>query len=416
MEHLTSTHDVTPDTTSGRERPTQAAEPHTNLRVAPKRPELTRIADSLEDEYQIGFHRDHPRSYRRYVHLRSQEIFDRLHTLYRRMFNAHWQHFRRLVEAFELPVTFTSHLSYASACYISSWFWDLYVSNRRSVEKLSASAFIQHFHTPQAFAFEQYDAFLTHLNSVIRPTHIQLSLEDTLYIPLICRTYNWESQNPFGITNFTMNEDLVHGILELMEHRNSSWKVDSLSHDTLGRPMWLLDWRKNQAYTWFPEEGNFTREDLIAAHILGIPCSPRLGPRDFDDWQFFPGGALPANHENLEYQRSTNRNFYGAAEYRTIVTDRYTFPDFTQLGAHPGSKRATTEPKRRSGSGGSSQTEAPMEVAPPEGQEATQQTRERPFQAHRFKIIDWCYYGRVILDCNTQKQNAALRSFVFKKD
>lgn len=92
-----------------------------------------------------------------------------------------------------------------------------------------------------------------------------------------------------------------------------------LPHETLGRPFWLLDWRLNQAYAWFPLEGHFSKEDLIAAQILGIPCTPRLSPCEVDDWQFFAGNALPAQLNVANYKRATPRRFYGAAEYHTIA-------------------------------------------------------------------------------------------------
>nr|DAF42461.1 TPA_exp: coat protein [Cinnamomum chago deltapartitivirus 1] len=383
--------------------------PPAALSVASKRPELTRIADSLEDEYQIGFHRDRPRAYRRYVTLRRAELFERLHTLYVRQFNAHWQHFKRLVESFELEDGYTQHLHYAAACYLSCWFWDLYISNRESTRKISYTAFSQHYHTQQAFTFERFDPFLVHLNSVIRPTHIQFALEDTIYIPLIAETINWNSRNPFNIPGFTMNESLVQGLLDLMGHKNSEWKLESLSHDTLGRPMWLLDWRSNRAYAWFPEESNFTKEDLIAAHILGIPCSPRLGARDVDDWQIFPGGALPRDINLNELVRATPRRFFGSAEYRTISTSLWDIPMMVRDASAPsGSKRATLERGATpSGSSGAS-------LAAPTDDTVQAPEPPQPVRVYRFQIIDWVYTGRVILEVNPQKQNQALRSFIFK--
>lgn len=41
-------------------------------------------------------------------------------------------------------------------------------------------------------------------------------------------------------------------------------------------------------------EGNFNLEDVTLAYILGVACTPNMGPRDPDDWQFF-GGKVPAD-------------------------------------------------------------------------------------------------------------------------
>lgn len=64
--------------------------------------------------------------------------------------------------------------------------------------------------------------------------------------------------------------------------------------DTLGRPFWLFDWHANNTCcAWFPAEGNFSMEDITLGYILGVACTPRLGPRDVDDWQIFPDGIVP---------------------------------------------------------------------------------------------------------------------------
>jgi len=415
--------DTVPDTvkaTPTDERSIATDRPNAALKHGTSRPELTRIADSLEDEYQIGHVRDHPRLYRRYVILRSTQIFERLTILYRRQFNANWQLFRRTVEAFELPPNTQDPLLYAARCYVSGWFWDLYVSNRKCVEKLSHTALAQHYNTQIFHSCDRYDPLLQHLNSIIRPTHIQNALEDSLYLPLIDQTINFNvNDNPFNITNFMMNETLVQGLQDVMDQKNNAWTLFNLSDNTMGRPMWLLDWRNNQGYAWFPSEGNYSREDLVAAQILGIPCSPRLGPRDFDDWQIFPGGTLPATIDLTTLQRITPRHFYGAAEYRTISTGQWTIP--IQTGTTTREITEDTRGKRpRSEGQASEEVESHMSLTPPgfDTQRAQSRTIQVPSYTtvYRYQIIDWTYHARVVLGINEQKQNQALRSFLFPKN
>lgn len=141
-----------------------------------------------------------------------------------------------------------------------------------------------------------------------------------------------------------------------------------LPHETLGRPFWLLDWRLNQAYAWFPLEGHFSKEDLIAAQILGIPCTPRLSPCEVDDWQFFAGNALPAQLNVANYKRATPRRFYGAAEYHTIAHWQWLVPQAIIEGcAHAGSKRPQPEPS--SSSGGTGHMEITPAVEPQQQQQ-----------------------------------------------
>ncbi|KAI4322749.1 hypothetical protein L6164_022415 [Bauhinia variegata] len=66
------------------------------LKTASMPSELTHIANFLEDEHQIGFHRDHPPNHGRYAALNCNQLFEALHRLYLDSFNAHWPHFRSL--------------------------------------------------------------------------------------------------------------------------------------------------------------------------------------------------------------------------------------------------------------------------------------------------------------------------------
>ncbi|QED42873.1 ORF1 [Dactylorhiza cryptic virus 1] len=373
---------------------------------------LTRIADSLEDEYDIGFHRDKARKHRRYATLRSDQIFERLVTLYYRQFLAHWQIFRRLVESFALPANVENHATHAAIVYISAWFWDLYVSNRKCVEKISSTAFTQHYSVPQTYTDERYDPFLQHLNSVIRPTHIQNATEDAIYIPLLATAVNFEDEeNPFRINRFLMNDELKAGLISIMELKNNPWVLYPLTGDTLGRPMWLFDWRLNRAYAWFPSEGNFSREDLVAAHILGIPCTPRLGPRDVDDWQFFPGNVRPLQLNPADYQRIQPRRFYGSAEYDTIAVDSITVPEAT---APPPPRNNPRQKRKTAADTQTSKAPATTGVEPSDADSSeSHQVVEATRRIHRFQLTTWCYHARVVLDQKKQMINSAFRNFLF---
>ncbi|TYG39187.1 hypothetical protein ES288_D13G284400v1 [Gossypium darwinii] len=223
----------------------QIAPPPAIPNQASNRTDLARIADSLEDEYHIGFTRHRPRCHRRYPVLQSNELFNRLCVLYFNHFRATYRSFKSTIEAFDVPAE-----------------------------------------APQVTTQLQYAV-------------------DAISPP---------SSGIYTIARFIMNDALVQGLLDCMDAKNSKWRTVPLPHETLGRPFWLLDWRLNQAYAWFPLEGHFSKEDLIAAQILGIPCTPRLSPCEVDDWQFFAGNALPAQLNVANYKRATPRRFYGAAE------------------------------------------------------------------------------------------------------
>ncbi|MFQ6671187.1 hypothetical protein Gotur_035787 [Gossypium turneri] len=264
---------------------------------ASNRTDLARIADSLEDEYHIGFTRHRPRCHRRYTVLRSNELFNRLCVLYFNHFRATYRSFKSTIEAFDVPAEAPQG------------------TTQLQLNKLSHTTLLRYYSVERDYSQDRHDPFVHHLLSVIKPTHLFGSLEDVLFIPLICNNVNFNNAaNPFSIARFIMNDALVQGLLDCMDAKNSKWRTVPLPHETLGRPFWLLDWRLNQAYAWFPQEGHFSKEDLIAAQILGIPCTPRLGPCKVDDWQFFAGNALPAQLNVANYKRATPRRFYGAAE------------------------------------------------------------------------------------------------------
>nr|DAD54822.1 TPA_asm: coat protein [Quinoa-associated deltapartitivirus 1] len=411
VTNLTSQSELTPDAR------VSATDTHViaPMKTMIKRSELSIIADYLEDEYDIGAHRDRPRMYRRYATLRLQELFTVLATLYSRQFQASWPLFKRLTDAHyqQAPGGVTPHM-YAALSYISCWIWDTYVTLRASVMKISSTAFNQYYHTETIFEFGRYDPFLQQLNALIRPSHVQLELEDTLFIPLFPPAYWNEIDNPWRLNSFNKSVDYVQGLIEIMENKNNNWEIIPFVSDTLGRPTWLLDWHQGSAYAWFPQEGNYTREDLIVPYILGIPLTPRLAPRDTDSWQSFPGGALPANIDVNDYERVDTRAFYGSAEYRTLQHQLHDITDLVQGFAQAGSKRprsssrANSSGQKGSTSGSTPEPQSSMELIPNEEDVPIE------YRYYRFRLIDWCNYARVIMRIRTQNVNRALRSILFR--
>ncbi|QED42861.1 ORF1 [Amaranthus cryptic virus 2] len=418
MENEQTVNNPTPQpvTTTSAPDPPIRAQPSSNPKPMTKRSDLTLIADHLEDEYDIGHHLDRPRNYRRYAVLRLNELYNALVGLYTKQFHAHWHMFKRLVDSHFTSTEAAPGWQHLARVYISHWIWDTYVTIRRSVIKTSATAFIQQFHQEVAPYFDRYDPFLQHVNSVIRPTHIQLSLEDTLYIPMYPDA-QWDAAhiaNPWSIPEYNLDEVLLLGAFEIMDQKSNNWELLPLTSDTLGRPMWLLDWNRDAAYAWFPEEGNYTREDLIAPYIIGIPITPRLAPRDVDAWQPFETGNLPNRINVLNYRRVDPRQFFGAAEYTTLQHERYDATPIIQayVGFQAASKKRKTPsalmpPPGPGGSSSSSVTleEEPMDEDPP--------INVQEFTYYRFRLITWCNCARVILRTTPQNVNRAFRSFLF---
>ncbi|KAE8660593.1 hypothetical protein F3Y22_tig00116951pilonHSYRG00466 [Hibiscus syriacus] len=304
---------------------------------APNRVDLARIADSLKEDCQIGFIRHQPR---------------------RR------QRFGQPTVASSIPLK--PSLSQLNLLR----------------EPLNYStAQLQHYSTEQSFAQDRYDPFLHHLLFVIKPTHLFGTTEDVIYIPLLSNINFDNFANPFGINKFMMNAALVQGLLDCMDDRKSKWRTVPLPHETLGRPFWLLDWKQDQAYAWNPQEGHFSKEDLISAQILGIPCTLRLGPE-----MLMTANILTADIIASNYNRVTTRCFYGAAEHQ---------PDPTTTSS-TGSRNMELTPVIDSHS-------QPQQSPP---------RPPRPASFYQYQLIDCCYHGLVVLELNVQTQEDALRSFL----
>lgn len=92
------------------------------------------------------------------------------------------------------------------------------------MNKLSHTTLLRYYSVERDYSQDRRDPFLHHLLSVIKPTHLFGSLEDVLFIPLICNNVNFNNAaNPFSIARFIMNDALVQGLLDCMDAKNSKW-------------------------------------------------------------------------------------------------------------------------------------------------------------------------------------------------
>ncbi|KAL4569665.1 hypothetical protein LXL04_025307 [Taraxacum kok-saghyz] len=298
----------------------------TNVRIIPPPEEwvdtMNKVTDFLSRKSQIT---DIRPSDIRYVKLQTQEMFDKLVDLYAEVFLTQWHHFRRSMLYFSLyfpPKTAVPPHIYAARCYISIWFIDLYYCNRLAVEKLSPVAFKERYQGELSLISHEYDTYLTLLNASIRPTLIQNASKNTRYIPIIADCIDVKNPNPFRIKNFTPKRFFFYAFTELMKIRNL-WNFSLISNDARGRPCWLFDWHSGKnACAWFPSKDNYDLGDVTLAYILGTACTPKLGVRDVDEWQYFADGIVPHDPNPSNYDRVAKRQFYGSYEVRVMEIDR----------------------------------------------------------------------------------------------
>ena len=291
---------------------------------------ISRASDYLQDSTRIGIDYTRAPKYRRYVDLRRNEMYSRLVTMYTQQFRVHWQQIKRTVEQYvsEIPHDVPQQ-EYCARVYVSAWFYDLYVSNREACKKLSDLAYTEHYRMDLVHKSTEYDAYLSYLNAQIRPTNLKLTHEDTLYIPRINQKINERATNDnyFTITNWEVNQPLLHYLIYVMKDRKLL-KMEALSETSTGRPSWLFDWHDDGlAYAWFPSEANYTFDDVTIAYILGVACTPKLAPRDYDEWQIMPGNIAPANPDYSQFQRARPLTYRGAVEIRVFERNITSVPD-----------------------------------------------------------------------------------------
>ncbi|QED42882.1 ORF1 [Panax cryptic virus 1] len=380
---------------------------------------LRRATDFLLDNIRIANFRSHYDKYRRYVTLQTTSMFGQLVTLYSSMFNSQWQHFRRLMDCFPPPQGVNPH-THAARIYVSTWFHDLYCTIREATRAISALAFNERYSQEEIAYSNEYDSYLSLLSASIKPTHIKLTSEDTLYIPLLADNINWNNlENPFGITSYIINLEAFYGITQIMKERKH-WNMQQVPTTTMGRPCWLFDWHdNNNVCAWFPRQDNYNDNDVTLAYIIGVACTPKLGPRDTDEWQFALNAQFP-NAQNLtDADRIRPRIFHGSYEVKTIESEAaYTLPHEicdaidNQIGAATQRRkvrrpRSTGTSLLTAGASGSS-TPAATETPTPTTEETEVEIVLPNFP--RYRIIDWCYYSRVILNFEWHTRTGALKT------
>ncbi|KAK7310663.1 hypothetical protein RJT34_08299 [Clitoria ternatea] len=346
---------------------------------------LKRATEYLIENSRIGLVRKNCGNYPILVNLNTQTIFDSLVNLYATVFTYQWRHFAPFMEAFtpEIADVGATPQVHAARCYISIWFMDLYSSIHESVKKVSCSALIGRYHKQLFRVSHEYDNYLSLLNASIKPTRIKNTPQEGLYIPIIATHADVTSPNPFGILNFNASVDLFFGLFNIIKGQNLM-KMTPLSTDPHGRPCWLFDWHEEKKVcAWFHPEGNFDYGDVTLNYILGIPCTPNLGPRDVDDWQLkhFSFRVTPDNVIVESLQRLTVRRFQGCYDVRTLEIDR----DYVS----PNAKKQRTEKEK-------SETEETDDSAPVDSDSVA-----------RFRLIDWTYYHRVVLNMEKETRTDA---------
>nr|AVV48359.1 putative coat protein [Pepper cryptic virus 1]QEO60281.1 putative coat protein [Pepper cryptic virus 1]QEO60283.1 putative coat protein [Pepper cryptic virus 1]QEO60285.1 putative coat protein [Pepper cryptic virus 1]BEU86401.1 putative coat protein [Pepper cryptic virus 1] len=391
------------------------------LQPAALQQDLTRSADYLLDNVRIGNHRQRYDKYRRYVLLRSSEIFTSLVAIYAHIFSSYWQHFRRFTDQFQAP-TGVQLPTFVARVYISTWLHDLYCSIREATRSISPLAFNERYSYELLPYSNEYDPFLAFLSMSIKPTHIQHTPENTLWIPILCENYDWDrneaNHNPFGITNFTLNSNLFYGLLAILKERKE-FKLSTLTTNTIGRPCWLFDWHDNvQVCAWFPREANFNSQDVTAAYIIGVACTPKLGPSDDDAWKYYASLNSVPTFTPTE-PRLTNRRSYGAYEVRTRETENnYFLPDSLLNIIEDFTATGTTQRRKiRRPSATSASTGAAIIIRDTPGTASTAPTSTTEIEVTfppviRTKIRDWYYHSRVILELEDNSRTAALRMFI----
>ncbi|CAI9275747.1 unnamed protein product [Lactuca saligna] len=311
---------------------------------------------------------------------------------------------------------------YAARCYISMWFIDLYVSIRKDVRKLPAGEFHERYQGKLFFFISrEYDNYLTLLNASIRPTHVKHAIDNARYIPIIADSIDVNNPSPFGINNFTRERDLFYGLTHIMK-TSRIWRFAPLFSDANGRPWWLFDWHfKDHVCSWFPCKDNYDPEDVTLAYILGTACTPNLGDRDVDEWQYFAEGVVPHGDPNPgSYDRVDERRFYGSYEVRTMEIDpefslaRMLAPILSQVDpniaatvAERGTTPTTTIKLRWEEQSSHPDIAITRNEEPQEGDQPMPLYKLVDQTTPRFRLIDWVYYCRVIRQMDNETRAIA---------
>lgn len=381
-----------------------------------QRSTLDRAAERLAINTRFAVNKVNYYSYRRYVVLERQTLFNNLVSLYEELFKSEWFRFRRFAEP---HFTGTDAYRSVAAVYVSVWFHDLYVTIRDSVRKLSSIAANEHYQHVEPMHMRQYDAFLTLLNAHIRPTLIVGTPEETLWLPFIREQPRWGTENPFGITGYNCNYSLARGLVSIMIDAKR-WRVEEISTINVGRPTWLFDWHNNKMYAWFKRDGNYTNEDVAIAYIIGGACTPNLGPRDVDDWQTWTNNTVPADIDLTTYDRVDASRWGGGFIVRTHNTRDL---EFTVKGTVPATPQFVkrTKKRKKSSTSPSSTNQDDTTVETGEIRASTRDkgkdlaTEYNSVDLHQFQIMDWTYHAELSVSPTVSSRTDAHKFLVLSE-
>nr|QXV86352.1 coat protein [Partitiviridae sp.] len=410
-----ATQDVTPTT----QKSSSAATIFTGL----DREQLITIAETLESENQIGSYADRPLPNDIVVLFRSTDIYRRLVSLYTNLFTTYWDTFKYAVAQLSTQEGVTRQQQLANV-YVTAWFYDLYVTNRESNRRISSEVYHNYYSQDVSYIAGRFDPFLQHLNTVIRPTRILNTMEDVVYYPIFSLNPTWQTpgDNIFNIPGAFINHPTLRHLLQIFEDPRNEFSTVPLNTNVYGRPGWLFDYRLGEAYAWFPMEENYTAVDLVGPHILGRPCSPRLGPCDIDDPQPYYRNSIAKDPYRMGYERKTERKFHGSAEYRTIETIKRVIDFKSILDPSDEDKKAFAKRVRskslavKTTQASSSGAAAVLDVDLAEPPREPTNPKEIPptVTVNFYRIRDWCYQSKVVFGRDSQTINKAFRSMILK--
>jgi hypothetical protein len=390
---------------------------------------LNKASQFLIDRNRIGDIRIGYRPSRRSARLKLQDMFNALVKLYTTLIKSNWSHFQRLAEKYQpqssVPLatpgtTNPTHADFAkhmATIYISHWFMDLYASIKKASEGLSVLASQQFYDAELETYSNEYDVFLQHLNSVIRPTQIFGTLEESLYYPVFEKITATSLDNPFNIEGFFLDLSSFESTIKLMKDKRNGWHFAKLAENKTGRPVWLFDWLDADTMcAWFPQELNYTAEDCVFAFILGVACTPKLAPRDKDDPQMYPDNLKPSNPSSRSYQRIRERTFwaqYEAREFDPDITETVTFSNpYLNLFPHPFQRKRKSRKEHASSS--TQQLRIGDKDTPAAEMETDEQALCQTFnvKVNMFAITDYLYYCRLVNKVTESLQQQCLRAIL----
>ncbi|QED42874.1 ORF1 [Dactylorhiza cryptic virus 2] len=408
------------DASTHRKRLPSPVATDTIAKKPPPRTNERSATDYLLEQHRTGLVNHQPYKKRRYVTLYGERLFTSLVTLYTNLFQVNWQSFSRSVE--KIPLTGTPAASHPGLCatvYVSHWVLDIYYSIRQSLKKIDPIAFAEYFFAETVLNSDTYDHFLSMLNAALRPTHITFATADEIYIPILDMKQDFTKAPPLPWKGFHLNYTLFHLVHQTLTVRKLV-KMTPLSSDPLGRPSWLFDWpASNQAFAWFPMEGNYSQEDVTIAYIIGAACTPKLGFADFDEWRYFQEGFNINTVDVPNYQRVVKRHWRGLAEYRLLQHESIPFPNahetddakFKKLNIGP----LCLHPKDGTlaqPSTEASEDETGEDYVPESPRVSTRsRSREPTSKFTRIRVVDYVYYGQVIIRSDDTSRFAAFKMF-----